>query len=292
MTELAAAVTMVKDDYFYLERWIDYYGRMFGRERLYILSHGGDPGVRERGEGCNVIRVPGEYEADFNVKRAAILTSFCAGLRAWYRYIVCTDVDEFVVVDPKTGMDLAGFLSKRRRQAVITPIGLEVIHRPSLEPEPIDGSILAVRRYCRYSSFYCKPCVIGAEATISRGGHYSSYPELRMFRSLYLFHMKYCDREMSIAMMRRRAATIQAIVDDSGDERPSLRPTQWNKTAGKEEARFDALAALPVKGEFDFSDVTADMEASWAPRGHGLYHFRRLEGEELYVIPERFGGIV
>jgi len=39
----AGAMTMVYKDYYFLQRWVDYYSRQFGREHLYILSHGGDP---------------------------------------------------------------------------------------------------------------------------------------------------------------------------------------------------------------------------------------------------------
>ena len=34
----AGAMTMVYQDYYFLQRWVDYYGRQFGREHLYILS--------------------------------------------------------------------------------------------------------------------------------------------------------------------------------------------------------------------------------------------------------------
>jgi hypothetical protein len=49
-------MTMAYQDHFFLQRWVDYYGRQFGREHLYILSHGGDPEHRRIAEGCNVIR--------------------------------------------------------------------------------------------------------------------------------------------------------------------------------------------------------------------------------------------
>ena len=52
------AMTMAYKDYYFLQRWVDYYGRQFGRQHLYILSHGGDPEHDRICEGANVIRVP------------------------------------------------------------------------------------------------------------------------------------------------------------------------------------------------------------------------------------------
>ena len=56
----AGALTMAYKDYYFLQRWVDYYGRQFGREHLYVLSHGGDPEHDRICEGANVIRLPRE----------------------------------------------------------------------------------------------------------------------------------------------------------------------------------------------------------------------------------------
>ena len=37
-----AAITMARDDEFFLSRWIAYYGKQFGTENLYILLDGTD----------------------------------------------------------------------------------------------------------------------------------------------------------------------------------------------------------------------------------------------------------
>lgn len=291
MGELAAVMTMVKDDHFQLQRWVNHYGGLFGRQALYVLNHGGSPEVARIAQGCNVIRIPPGYDAKFNSKRAHILSTFSSGLLKFFDFVIVVDVDEFIVVDPESGLDLKAFLGRRKRDIVITPIGLEVIHRPAVEPEPIANRILAVRRHVRYSSFYCKPCILGRPVKLSRGGHYSSDPELRLFRNLYLFHMKYCDRAMALATMKQRGATIEAIAA-AGDGDTALMPTRWNKDIGSEEDKLDYLASFPVGEGFDFSDRTSAMEASWGHREHDLYHFERFVAEELFLVPDRFADLI
>ena len=41
-TKKIAAITMARDDEFFLNRWIAYYGKQFGTENLYIILDGTD----------------------------------------------------------------------------------------------------------------------------------------------------------------------------------------------------------------------------------------------------------
>ena len=48
-----AALTMVRNDDFFLERWIGYYGKVLGRENLYVFFDGKDQTVPEFCAGVN-----------------------------------------------------------------------------------------------------------------------------------------------------------------------------------------------------------------------------------------------
>ena len=52
-----AAVTHVRNDDFYLGKWVDHYGRLLGRENLHILLDGADwqPGVDLTGTNVTVV---------------------------------------------------------------------------------------------------------------------------------------------------------------------------------------------------------------------------------------------
>lgn len=291
MRALACALTMVKDDYFFLQKWVAHYGAAFGRDALYVVSHGGDPEVDRITEGCNVIRIPGGFDKNFDARRWRMLSNFTNGLRSYYDFVVVGDVDEYLVVDPKLGLSLADFLSRRKAKTVITPIGIEIVHRADVEPGGIEDGILGPRRYGRYSSFYSKPCIVSRQVRLSRGGHYTDVDELKVFRNLYLFHMKYCDRAMTVETMRRRSALADETVDAEGN-RTSMISDRWYADEGEETAEIDKLAALPVREDFDLDDRVRAMHESWGPRDGGFHHFQKAVGRELHTIPERFFGTI
>ena len=67
--QTAAALTMVRDDTFYLKAWLRYYGGMFGRENCYIVNHGRGIEVAQLADGCNIIGIPGDPHPNFDMKR-------------------------------------------------------------------------------------------------------------------------------------------------------------------------------------------------------------------------------
>jgi hypothetical protein len=288
MKQPAAVVTMVKDDYVFLRKWVAYYGGCFGRKALHVVNHGGDPEVDRIADGCNVIHIPGDFDGSFDAKRWRFLSNLTNALRSYYEFVICGDVDEYLVVDPQTGLTLPEFLRKRNGRMVLTPIGIEVVHRAGEEPEDIEPTILGARRFGRYSSLYCKPCATSTAIRFSRGGHYSDHAELKVFRNLYLFHMKYCDRPLTVETKRRRAALAESTLDAAGNKTSKLSDRWFGEDAGE----LDTLAALPVRADFDLAPRVAEMEQSWGPREGGFFHFRKLVGNELYTIPDRFAGIV
>lgn len=285
---LACAITMVKDDYFFLERWVRYYGELFGRGSLYVVSHGGDPKVAEIAAGANVIAIPGVFNEKFDAARWRLLNGVANGLRGYHEFVIVGDVDELVVVDPKTGLSLAEFLGKRRGKTTITPVGLEVVHKPELEAEPISDAILGPRRFVRFSSAYSKPCIFNHQTHLSRGGHYAKNPELKIFRNLYLLHLRYADARLYRETIERRAGQLERIGD--ADEKI----ISWNwRSDGDRTDPFARASALPVVDGFDLSAELERMETSWGPRGdEGLYAFGRDIGDKLYTLPERFFGMV
>lgn len=287
--KLACAITMVRDDYFFLERWVRYYGEIFGRDALYVISHGGDKRVVEIAAGCNVIAIPGVFDESFDATRWRLLNGLGNGLRGYFEFVLIGDVDEFVVVDPKTGLRLDEFLRKRRGKLTITPVGLELVHQPEREGAPVDDAMLGPRRYARFTTAYSKPCIYNRPTDLSRGGHYAKDPELKLFRNLYLFHMRYADRDLYYETIRRRGAQIDQAVGE-GDE--GMISWNWRRPDGKPDP-FQQAADLPVVEGFDLAEEVKRMQESWGPRGeHGLYGFGREIGQTLYTLPDRFFGLI
>lgn len=291
MQSKVAVVTMVRDDYFFLKKWVDYYGQLFGRENLYVINHGHEAKVSEIASGCNLIGIPGDPHRNFDVKRWRLLNGLVAGLRSYYSYVICGDVDEFVVLDPASGSNLAEFMFDLKDRQVLTPFGLEVVHRRSLETDPLKDVILGPRRHVQIAMHYSKPCVVGATAKLSRGGHYSTHDKLEMPQDLYLLHLKFCDFDLFVEAQNRR----NAMVADIGISNPKnvMVGKHWFTEARRDSETFDEFDAMPIIDRFDYSTARNKIYDSWHPRGKdGMWNFERYQDDNLSVLPDRFFGIL
>ncbi|MBV7379549.1 glycosyltransferase family 2 protein [Maritimibacter dapengensis] len=289
MQDIAAALTMVRDDDFFLERWVAYYGDRLGRENCTIINHGNQDAVNRIGAGCNIIAIPDKSEK-FDQRRWRLFNGIQSGLRGYYKYVIVGDVDEYVVVDPALGLDLLDFLAKAPRRKILTPLGLEVLHRINEETEPITGPILGPRRYARVSYHYSKPCVLGAPGEVSRGGHFAKYDQLHTPEALYLFHMKYCDVAQYTGLMDRRNASVGKSGLQKGET--GIGGHWFPEERGDDRALFEGFVSRPIVRGFEMSQYRAKMHETFAERGHGLWHFQRGTYALSHEVPERFFGLV
>ena len=289
--QTAAALTMVRDDAFFLKAWLDHYGAAFGRENCYVVNHGRGAQVAEMAQGCNIIGIPGDPHRNFDIKRWRLLNGIVQGLRNYYRHVIVGDVDELVVLDPASGTDLPAFLAGMPDKRVLTPLGLEVIHRIDIEPEPVTDRILGPRRHVRPAPHYSKPCVISTPTKIARGGHYTQYGKLHAPEHLYLFHLKFCDFGAYSEVMNRRNDTVAAT---GGTVKEVAIGRHWFAEArGEDRAVFEAFSALELQEGFDLAPLRRKMRRSFGPRGEtGYYQFDRPDYTTQYVLPDRFTGLI
>jgi hypothetical protein len=95
------AITMVRNDEFYLRKWVEYYGRELGRENLYIYFDGVDQTVPAFCEGTHVVvceKLQGNV-AQGDKRRIRFLSQRAAELFKDYDLVIGTDADEILVVD-------------------------------------------------------------------------------------------------------------------------------------------------------------------------------------------------
>ena len=288
--QTVAAVTMVRDDAFFLKAWLRHYGEMFGRENCYVVNHGRGQEVSDLAQGCNVIGIPGDPHRKFDIKRWSLLNNLVGGLRRYYRHVIVGDVDELVVVDPDAGVNLRQWLETAAEGRIYTPVGLEVIHRIDIEQEPVTDRILGPRRHVRLAPHYSKPCVVSAPAKLSRGGHFAQYDKLHAPDALYLIHLKWCDFDSYVQAMDRRNAVTEAV----GVEVPraAIGRHWFTEARGEDRAQFEAFAELEMEEGFDLGWVRRKMHRSFGPRGDtGFFAFRRPKYRKQYLLPERFTGL-
>ncbi len=285
-----AALTMVRDDPEFLDIWLRYYGGLLGRRALYVVADGDLEAVREQAAGANVIGMPAGPPAKFDARRWRMLNHLVQCLRISHDRVIVGDVDEIVLADPEVG-SLHDVLAAHRKVPVVTPLGLEVVHRPCVEPAPLSVPLLAGRRHVRVAPLYTKPACIAWTVRLSRGGHYSDCATLTMPNGLYLLHLKHCDRGLYARTMDRRNALAAA----SGAARPrdAMIGRHWFAQGRDDAATFAALDNAPVAPDFDLAPARAAMHAGWRPRGDtGFWHSNPPEDPHLYQLPARFADLL
>ncbi len=289
--QTAAALTMVRDDTFFLDLWLRHYGELFGRENCYVVNHGRGDSVAKMAQGCNVIGIPGDPHRNFDMKRWRMLNNFVMGLRCYYKHVVVGDVDELVVLDPLAGTDLLSWLAQQRTRRVLTPLGLEVIHRIDLETETIGAHVLGPRRHVRPAPHYSKPCVVSAGTKIARGGHFTQYDRLHTPEHLYLLHLKFCDLIAYCEAMDRRN-TVSAATGVSY-KRAAIGRHWFAEARGDDRKTFEQFRDLRMEDGFDMAPYRAHMHGTWKPRGTtGYWEFDRPAVHSQLLLPERFCGLI
>jgi hypothetical protein len=289
--QTVAAVTMVRDDAFFLKAWLRHYGEMFGRENCYIVNHGRGDEVAKLAEGCNIIGIPCDPHKNFDVKRWGLLNNITGGLRRYYRHVIVGDVDELVVVDPDAGGNLLDFLQNAPEGRVYTPVGLEVIHRIDVEDQVIDDAILGPRRHVRPAPHYSKPCIISAPVKIARGGHFTQYAKLHTPDQLYLMHLKFCDFGAYVGVMDHRNQVTEEV--NVSVKEASIGRHWFAEARGEDRDVFEEFAKLEMQDGFDMKPLRRKMQRSFTARGDtGFYQFDRPDYGTQYVLPERFNGVI
>ena len=170
-----AAITMVRNDDFFLSKWVGYYGRQLGKENLHVIFDGLDQKVPEFCDGVNVERVEhvkgNVHEADRG--RIDLISQRAARLFDRYDMVIGTDVDEFLVVDPLLGQTLAQFLSGvTTGLPSISGLGVDVGQKIGEEAD-IDASLpfLSQRSYAKLSTRYSKASVLLRPVAWGSGFH-------------------------------------------------------------------------------------------------------------------------
>ena len=206
-------------------------------------------------------------------------------------HVIVGDVDELVVVDPAAGVSLLDFLRDQPIRRVLTPVGLEVVHRVADEPAPIEDHILGPRRHVRLAPHYSKPCVVSQGVKIARGGHFTQADKLHTPDELLLLHLKFCDFDNYARVMDHRNAVTEAV--GVGVRDASIGRHWFAEARGEDRAVFEGFAELEMQEGFDLGWVRKRMHRTWKARGEtGYWQFDRPDHALQYRLPERFTGLI
>lgn len=278
MVKKICALTMVRNDEFFLRKWVAYYSAQIGAANLYVYFDGEDQVVPDFCEGINVCvreRVPGQVAAA-DRGRIDFLSSQASELLKNYDMVIGTDVDEFLVVDPQLGVSLSEFLSRLPARVSYSGLGIDVGQHLGKESE-IDESVsfLKQRHYARLSTRYSKSTVITKPVRWGSGFHRVRNTNFKIIKDLYLFHFGCVD-------MKR----LEAKFSDKDKI-----ATGWERHLKKR-----------ARTIYDVSQKTVKSWDSWVPKARIIQNFVRppyawnkpamFNAVIIVEIPERFESIV
>lgn len=282
-------MTMVRDESEMLPRWIDHYGRHVGPENLLVLDdHTADGSTDDL--PCPVHRLPSLTGKKYERTRMELVSGLARGYLAVYDWVVFVDADEFLVPDPERYADLPAFLATRTDRQVVAPVALNVVHVPAVEGPLRRGEPVLDQRHCAtFAPIMCKPSVKRVPAQWRWASH-GIEAEFAVDPELFMFHLKFADRDL----LARVAAHRQALVQHEG--RPKA--TNWARSADDLVSVLDRVVAdvdpdrLPEfdAAEHDLAEVVEPREG-WH-RAVGAGQVQALERMPVRRVPARFVGVL
>ncbi|MBO7643220.1 MAG: glycosyltransferase family 2 protein [Alphaproteobacteria bacterium] len=208
-TKRIAAITMARDDEFFLSRWIAYYGKQFGTDNLYIILDGTDQKIPKNAGNAHITKLP-----HTNMSRAAgdkyrigKISALAHELLKTYDIVIGCDSDEFLIIDPNTKQTLAEYLSAKKIKTTLSGLGLDIGQHMNLEqPLDTDAPLLEQREYALLSTRYTKPVVINRPVNWGSGFHSIKNHNFHIDENLYLLHFGAVDMNMLIAKAEKRGS--------------------------------------------------------------------------------------
>ena len=194
-----AAITMARNDAFFLKKWVSYYGKELGRENLYIYLDGLDQENPPESEGVNITKVEKIKGQVVSAEKARLkfLSDRAAELLTDYDLIIGCDADEFLIVDPKLEMSLRAYLSTLNIRTSASGLGLDVGQNLNEEAPIVESeNFLSQRSYAFASTRYTKPVVVAQPLTWGAGFHRIKGHNFHIAEHLYLIHLGCFDDNM------------------------------------------------------------------------------------------------
>lgn len=196
-----AAITMARNDNFFVEKWINYYSTQLGEKNIYVFLDGKDQPLPSNAEKANVIIRDhiAQTRATGDKSRIHFLSLFAKQLFEEKKYdlVIGTDCDEFLVVDPECNQSLSEYLSNLKISTSVSALGMDIGQNINTEKElNPNSSILIQRNFAVISSRYTKSVVISKPVNWGSGFHRIKNNNFHIDKNLYLFHLGYCDLKM------------------------------------------------------------------------------------------------
>lgn len=204
-----AAITMARNDDFFLSRWIEYYGKNLGHENLYIYLDGDDQNIPENAGLAHITKLPHTdmSRSAGDKYRIGKMSDLAKELLKTYDIVIGCDCDEFLMVDPEINQTLTEYLSNKNIKTTLSGLGLDIGQHMQHE-SALDTSkpFLAQREYALLSTRYTKPVVINTPVQWGSGFHSIRNRNFHIDKNLYLLHFGAVDMDMLISKAANRGS--------------------------------------------------------------------------------------
>ncbi|MEQ8365963.1 MAG: glycosyltransferase family 2 protein [Roseicyclus sp.] len=285
--EFACALTHVRHESFFLEKWIRHYGAIVGHDNLYVVIDGDDwePDVDLTGVHTEILLDAPRRRIKNDRFMAKAMSQHANKLRKRYQYVIRGDCDEYVVIDPEAGLDWPTALEELGEVGYVFALGIDVVQdRSERVPVDRDAPLLGQRQFGYVADRYTKPFVISRWNNWAGGAHRLLNRPVRMSEHFVLFHMALAD---------------QTIAQDRFEARGSA-TAQHRSFVGHQTDRLNVIAGGDLGACMDFVEARAIAFAQfpYEPDGEPAKRPRasndpRAGEQGLPVrIPERFAGLV
>lgn len=283
------AITMTYRDPWALDQWYRHYARHLGGNNLYVVAHGADPAVAGICPEASVVTIPRDRLDGFDTWRAGVLNGLQAALVNIYDWVIRTDTDELICLDPQRHASFSEFFASCDGNAVFA-LGLNVAEQPGDRPLRAGEPALAARRHAEFSGHYSKAFAVRTAMPLLRHGvavrprRLQSYP-FHLPRGVYLAHLKFANRQALAAVNVNR----KAVAD--GPTPKANRPGRAWREADQSDARFfDRFAALPEAG-WPEAEAIAYARISAAPvrdAKAGVVRAENIRADRRTLLPDWF----
>lgn len=274
-----AALTMVRNDDFFLCKWVEYYGREIGKENLYIYYDGEDQVIADFCQGTNVYVHPkiGTQVVAAEKARLKFLSEKAAELFAkGYDLVIGVDADEYIVVDPKQGVNLKEFLSRQNIDVSLSPLGLDFGQKLGEEGDlSLERDFLTQRQYAQIGTRYTKPSIIAQPCRWGSGFHRVKGHNFHIAQDLYLLHFGYADKRILEERLGDKDRVAQG----------------WEKHIYKR-SRTIRYATEKKACNFDRWTRFARICQTWCRPPYALNKPAMFELRIVVKIPERFNNVL
>ena len=277
-TKNIAAISMVRNDNFFVHKWIEYYGKIFGLKNLFLVIDGYDQPLPEKHELINIIQrehIPMKRSRGDRY-RARLVSDIAKKLFDDYDVVIAHDIDEYLVVDPDCEKNLFEYLQKPFSTSSVSALGLDVGQHPEKETM-IDSSrpFLQQRSFAHVSARYTKAIVATRPIIWGSGYHRVKGKNFSIDPNLFLFHFGMVDMEMC------RQKIKQSELKKSG----------WTGHFNRRFQLFNLIAKQKAIPGDDFFTNARKRQSRFRPI-FALNKPGMLNEKPVIKIPERFKNII